>query len=118
MDATSRIPLNPRDYLVLLALTDGARHGYGLVKDIEAQSGGRVRVDPANLYRMLKRMISSGLVVESAESARGDDGDDRRRYYEITRFGHEVVKLEAARLAELTAVARSRHLLSETEATG
>jgi DNA-binding PadR family transcriptional regulator len=117
MDATSQIPLNPRDYLVLLALTDGARHGYGLVKDIEAQSGGRVRVDPANLYRMLKRMISSGLVVESPEAAR-DDGDDRRRYYEITRFGREVVTLEAGRLAELTAVARSRHLLSEREATG
>jgi len=118
MDATTLIPLNPRDYLVLLSLTEEDRHGYGIVKDIEQQSGGSVSVDPANLYRTLKRMIASGLVAPAEARPGSDDGDERRRYYRITPFGEEVVKLEAARLAELTAIARSRQLLAGTEPTG
>lgn len=114
MEPTHQIPLNPRDYLILLCLTDGARHGYGLVKEIEEQSAGRVRVDPANLYRSLKKMIGSGLVAE-ADDSEVDEGhaDDRRRYYRITPFGRDVVRLEAARLAELTELARARDLLTE-----
>lgn len=120
MDPGSHIPLNPRDYLVLFALTDGVRHGYGLVKEIEAQSDGRVRIDPANLYRTLKRMIATGLV-EEADAPPADDGDpgrERRRYYRISELGDEVVRLEAARLAELTAAARSRRILTGREVEG
>jgi DNA-binding PadR family transcriptional regulator len=114
MDANAQIPLNPRDYLILLALTDGARHGYGLVKDIEEQSSGRVRVDAANLYRTLKKMIGSGLVTEADADEIDDHASaDRRRYYRITSFGRDVVRLEAIRLAELTEVARARDLLAE-----
>ena len=118
MDPTALIPLNPRDYLVLFSLTEGERHGYGIVKDIERESGGSVRVDPANLYRTLKRMISTGLVTEAESHPSPESGAERRRYYRITPFGQEVVKLEAARLAALTAAARSRHLLPETEVAG
>lgn len=116
MDPTDHIPLNPRDYLVLLALTDGPRHGYGLVKDIEVQSGGVVRIDPANLYRSVKRMIGDGLVGDADTPASEDDSAERRRYYGITELGEAVVRLEAERLAELTALARARSLLPEAEA--
>ena len=118
MDATALIPLNPRDYLVLFSLTAEERHGYGIVKDIERQSGGRVRVDPANLYRSIKRMIASGLVEEAESKPSEDIGNERRRYYRVTELGREVVKLEAARLAELTEAARRRRLLPETEPVG
>lgn len=114
MDASAQIPLNPRDFLVLFSLTEGDKHGYGLVKDIERQSGGSVTVDPANLYRTLKRMIANGLVVEADTRPTPEAGDERRRYYAITPFGEEVVRLEATRLAELTAAARSRSLIPET----
>lgn len=117
MDPAALIPLNPRDYLVLFSLAAEERHGYGIVKDVERESHGRVRIDPANLYRSIKRMISTGLV-EQAEARAGDAGDERRRYYRITPFGREVAKLEATRLAELTSAARSRRLLPETEVTG
>ena len=114
MEPTRQIPLNPRDYLILLCLTGGARHGYGLVKEIEEQSAGRVRVDPANLYRSLKRMIGTGLVAEADDEDIGEpDSGERRRYYRITPFGRDVVRLEAARLAELTELARARDLLTE-----
>lgn len=113
MDAKALIPLNPRDYLILFALAGGERHGYGIVKDVEHDSGGRVRIDPANLYRSIKRMMTTGLVEEAGERLSTESQDERRRYYRITRLGRDVVRLEAARLAELTAAARARRLLPE-----
>lgn len=117
MDAQALIPLNPRDYLVLFSLSGDERHGYGIVKDIEQQSGGSVRVDPANLYRSIKRMTGKGLIEEADARSAPDAGDERRRYYRITPFGREVVQLEAARLADLTAAARHRDLIP-AEPTG
>ena len=117
MNAASMIPLNPRDYLVLFSLVGEERHGYGIVKDVERESGGAVRIDPANLYRMIKRMISTGVVEEADEKPATEAGHERRRYYRVTTLGREVVTLEAARLAELTAAARSRRLIPETESS-
>jgi DNA-binding PadR family transcriptional regulator len=115
MDAQAMIPLNPRDYLVLFSLAAEDRHGYGIVQDIEHESAGRVRVDPANLYRSIKRMIASGLLEEADEREPAETGDQRRRYYRITPFGREVAKLEALRLARLTDAARARRLLTDAE---
>ena len=112
------IPLNPRDYLILFSLSGEERHGYGIVKDIEQQSRGSVRIDPANLYRTVKRMVANGLVEEAEVRDSGDGSAERRRYYRITRLGREVVSLEAARLADLTDAARSRQLLPEAGPTG
>ena len=114
MDPATMIPMNPRDFLILFSLTEENRHGYGIVKEVD-QAGGGVRIDPANLYRSLKRMMAEGLVEESDPPAHEDASDGRRRYYAITSVGREVVKLEAARLAELTAKARSRRLIPDGE---
>lgn len=113
MDATELIPMNPRDYLILFSLTEGERHGYGIVKEVEEDSAGQVRIDPANLYRAVRRMISTG-VVEECEAPPDADGPDRRKYYRITDLGREAVRLEAARLAELTRAARARDLIPGT----
>ena len=110
------IPLNPRDYLVLLSLTDVERHGYGIVKEVEEQSGGDVRMDPSNLYRSLKRLIQKGLVAES-EIRPNEDSDERRRFYSLTPLGREVVEAEASRLSRLTEVARDRHLIPDSQST-
>lgn len=118
MDPQTMIPLNPRDYLLLFALTSQELHGYGIVKEIERQSGGRVRVDPANLYRSLKRMMARGMVEETDPPASDEPAGSRGRYYRLTSLGRDVVRLEAARLAELTAAARRRNLLPEEKAAG
>ncbi len=110
-DPVAMIPLNPRDYLILFSLVEGERHGYGIVREVEAGSGGGVRLDPANLYRSLKRMTSDGLVEEAPHKAGEDGAAKRRKYYRITRLGRAVVELEARRLAELTAAARALELL-------
>ena len=112
MNAESMIPLNPRDYLILFSLESGERHGYGIVKDVERDSGGQVRLDPANLYRAVRRLLRDGLLKEG-ERREVEDGEERRRYYAITDLGRSVVRLEAARLASLADAARERRLIPE-----
>jgi DNA-binding PadR family transcriptional regulator len=109
-------PLNPRDYLILLSLSEGPRHGYGLLKDIARLTANEVRFDPANLYRSLKRMIKQGLVSETASPDPHSDEGGRRRYYAVTEVGSRTVQKEAARLDRLTRVARERALIPDSEA--
>ncbi len=113
MEPEALLPLNPRDYLILFSLVSSRRHGYGIVKEVERQSKGRVQLDPANLYRSIKRLARDGLVTEVEVDSACDDQDDRRRYYAMTEFGRRVVALEAARLAELSDAARGRNLIPQ-----
>jgi len=102
-------PPNPRDFLILLALAGGTLHGYGLVKAIEAESEGRVRMDPANLYRALRRLHRDGLIEES--SGPDSNGGPERRYFRLTPMGRRMASEEAARLSRLAKLARARKLL-------
>jgi DNA-binding PadR family transcriptional regulator len=113
-DPRNHLPVNPRDYLVLLSLTAGERHGYGIVKEVEEQSSGVVRMDPSNLYRSLKRLIGQGLVEES-EPRSGNGDSERRRYYAITPLGRDVAVAEANRLRELTQIAQARRLITGSQ---
>ncbi len=115
--ALSLLPLNPREYLILFALVEGERHGYGIVKDVMAQTDGQVRMDPANLYRVIKRLIRDGLVVAAGKRPAPESDHERRRYYAITKLGHDVVAAEAARLDQLTQAARARNLIPPREST-
>ena len=110
-DIQSFLPLQPRDYLLLFALTERPRHGYGLIKDVEDDTAGEVTIDPANLYRSIKRLTKDGLVVQADPPAGEASEDERRRYYGITPLGRRVVTAEAARLANLTMLARERNLI-------
>ncbi len=114
----SMLPLSPRDFLILFALVDGERHGYGLVKDVERHSDGTVRIDPANLYRSLKRLMRQGLVEESGRRPAPELDDERRRYYEITDLGGRVLTAEAVRLERLAQAAKAKKLIPQSEGTG
>ena len=107
------LPLQPRDFLILLALAGGEVHGYGILKEVEEETGGGVRLDPANLYRALKRMMKEGLVSESSKVPASDLGDERRRYYGLTQLGARLVEAEAERLRHLADVAVARQLIPE-----
>ena len=89
--------LAPRDLLILAVLADGPSHGYGIIKAVEDRSGNDVLLDPANLYRCLRRMRSDGWIAEV--DARADD--DRRRTYRITKEGRAVLRHEVERLQSL-----------------
>ncbi len=115
MNPEALIPLNPRDYLILFSLVAEERHGYGIVKQVETDSHGQVSLDPANLYRAIKRLIRDGLIVEGEDRPTPESGGQKRRYYEIADFGREVVRLEAARLASLADAARAKNLIPGSE---
>src|SRR5690349_12165107 len=112
-DPEALLPLTPAVFHILLALAGGERHGYGIMQEVDTQTGGALRLGPGTLYGSIKRLLAAGLIVESAERPDPALDDERRRYYRLTGFGQRVVSAEAQRLAQLVAVARARHLLPE-----
>ena len=105
-------PLTPAVFHILLAIADGERHGYGIMQEVSARTGGKVILGPGTLYGTINRMLEAGLIEESGE--RRDpalNDDERRRYYRITRKGRRAAVTEAERFQELLRVARAKHLL-------
>ena len=105
-DPASFLPLPQAQFHVLVALTDGERHGYAIMQAVESSSDGIVRMGPATLYGTLKRLVDQGLAEELARRPAADD-DKRRRYYRLTGLGASVCSAEADRLAGLVRIARS-----------
>ena len=111
-DAVLRcLPLTPAVFDILLSLADEDRHGYGIAKEIEGRTAGRVRLGPGTLYGTLTRMLEAGLVQECPGPASDEPAAERRRYYRITPFGRDVARAEARRLAELVRTAKAKALL-------
>jgi DNA-binding PadR family transcriptional regulator len=101
------LPLPPAAFQILVALADQDRHGYAIMQDIAARTGGRMKLSPGTLYGSIKRMLEEGFIVELDERPDPDDDDKRRRYYRLTRFGREVAQAEADRLSTLLRQARA-----------
>jgi DNA-binding PadR family transcriptional regulator len=97
------IPLRPVEFLVLLALAEQEHHGYGLTQEIERRTQGSVQLEPGNLYKVLKRLVTDGLIEASDRRPAADADNERRRYYRLTSLGAQVASLEAARLESLLA---------------
>ena len=100
-DPRSLLPLKPVDLQLLLALSNGELHGYGLVQAIEVATDGLIVLDPGNLYRVIKRLLGEGLVAESGHRAAGELGNERRRYYRLTPLGERVLAEELRRIQAL-----------------
>ena len=105
------LPLTPPVFHILLALSDGERHGYAIMRQVAADTDGRLQLGPGTLYGCLKRMLAAKLVEESDERPDPELDDERRRYYRITNFGERTVRAEAQRLAASVSAARARRLL-------
>ncbi|MGE3343210.1 MAG: PadR family transcriptional regulator [Vicinamibacterales bacterium] len=110
----SFLPLTPFAFHVLLALADGERHGYGIMKEVEERSGGTVTLRTGTLYTLLQRLVDESLITEATMPPGAEKGDDRRRYYELSPLGHEVLRAEARRLEALINDAKRKHVLSDT----
>jgi DNA-binding PadR family transcriptional regulator len=107
-DPQSMLPLTPAMFHILLALTDGERHGYSIMQEIKAQTGGKVHIGPTTLYRSLKQMLEYGMIVETEERPDPALDDERRRYYRLTHFGWQVTLAEKLRLMQLLAIAEKK----------
>jgi len=111
-DPKSFLPLTPVAFEVLLALADGDRHGYALMRSIEARTEGAMKLHAGTLYRALSRLLETGLIHEKEELDEGPGHDDeRRRYYGLSPLGRRVARAEAERLASQVASAREKKLL-------
>jgi DNA-binding PadR family transcriptional regulator len=100
-------PLTPALFHVLLSLADGEKHGYAILKEVAARTGGRVVLSTGTLYGIIKRLLADGLIRESALGS-----TERRRAYRLTPSGRKVALAEAERLRDLVLSAKAKKLLT------
>src|SRR5687767_12504627 len=103
-------PLTPAVLHILLALSTRERHGYGIMKEVESDSQGKVKMGPGTLYGSIGRMIEAGLIRESDKRVDPEMDDERRIYYKITALGQATLRAELERYREVVAVARRKQL--------
>ena len=104
-DVDAQLPLQAAAFHILLALSAGDCHGYGIIQDVAARTGGALRLSPGTLYRTIQRLLEEGLIEEPRKPS-GPRNDPRRRYYRITPFGTAVARAETRRLTELVRLAQ------------
>lgn len=104
-------PLTPAVFHILLALSSGERHGYGIMKQIEVDTQGKVTMGPGTLYGSLRRMLDAGLVRESDKRVDPAMDDQRRIYYQVTNLGSQALGAELERYRHILTVAQQRNLL-------
>ena len=106
------IPLTPPVFHILLAISDGARHGYAIIKEVEVRSQGDVMLSTGTLYAAIKRLLGDGLIQETDSGKAVVNVDERRRYYRLTALGRKVARAEVNRMIELVNVAEEKRLVS------
>lgn len=109
-DPHELLPLKPRWFHVLLALADGARHGYAIRAAVEERTDGALRMWPATLYGSIRELVEVG-AIEALEGEDDPDDDQRRRYYALTAAGGELLRAEAERLRALADAAYASRAL-------
>ena len=109
-------PLKPTELLILMMLTAGDRHGYGIRQDILEHTGGTVALEAGNLYRHIRRLEDDGVLEESGRrrtaAASGAGDDERRRYYRLTPVGRRVLAAELRRLRALERLGEERRIIA------
>lgn len=109
------LPLTPAVFHILLALADGEKHGYGIMKEVAQRTEGSMRMGPGTLYGSIGRMLDSGLIEMSDERPDAEMDDERRRYYRLSDFGLRVAAAESRRLVQLLRIAQAKHVLAASQ---
>jgi DNA-binding PadR family transcriptional regulator len=107
----SLLPLPPATFHILMSLTGEDRHGYAIIRDVAARTGGELKLSAGTLYRSIQRMLEQGLLAEVRQRPAPELDDERRRYYRITQFGTAVAQAEARRLMDMVRMARAQGLV-------
>lgn len=105
------LPLTPAVLNILISLAGEEQHGYGIMKEVERRTGGKVNLGPGTLYRSIKQILEKRLIEESDERPDLRLDDQRRRYYRLTNFGQRVAVAELERLESLVGTGRDKGLL-------
>jgi DNA-binding PadR family transcriptional regulator len=104
-------PLPSSAFQIMLALADGDLHGYAIMRQVDEQSGGRLRLGPGTLYGSIQALLEGKLIEEVDRLDDTDAHQERRRYYRLTTAGRKLARSEAERMADLLRVARDRKIL-------
>ena len=107
----AQVRVTPVVLQVLLSLSGGDAHAYGIMKDIEARTGSRMSVGPGSLHYTITRLLEAGLV--EAHDGGTEAADSRRKYFGITARGRQVLEAELRVWADTIELARSRDLLPD-----
>jgi DNA-binding PadR family transcriptional regulator len=107
MDIQANLPLTEPTFLILLSLAAGEKHGYAIMKDVQALSDNRVQLSTGTLYGAIKRLLELEWIARSEESGSTDSGHARKAYV-LTGLGRRILEAEANRLGKLAAIARLR----------
>ena len=108
VDADSYLPLTPAMFQVLVALADGDKHGYAVIKEVRRRTNDKVNLGAGTLYAIVKRLLADGLIDECDERPDPALDDERRRYYRLTKDGRAVAQAEARRLEEVLDQAKAK----------
>ena len=110
-DPAALLPLTPHMFQVLIALADGDKHGYAIIKEVARRTDGQVTLSAGTLYTIVRRFEQDGVIAESARRPDPALDDERRRYYRLTDFGRAVARAEAKRMEEVLGMARAKKLI-------
>ena len=111
-NAAPHLPLTPAELHLLVALADGDKHGYAIMKEVARTTDEKVRLSAGTLYGIIRRLVSEGMIVETDERPVAALDDERRRYYRLTEFGRSVAIAEAERLEGMLELVRAKKLLA------
>lgn len=100
-------PLPSAAFQILLSLADGNLHGYAIMRQVEEQTNGRMRLGPGTLYSSIQALLEEGLIEEVDPNS---GVSERRRFYRLSSSGRKLARTEAERLADLLRVARARKI--------
>jgi DNA-binding PadR family transcriptional regulator len=114
IDPETLLPLRPSVFHILLALSDGDLHGYGIMQEVAEHTSGQIKLGPGTLYGTIKRLLGDRLIVEADERPDPELDDERRRYYRLTDFGQRVLKAEVQRISKMVSVAQRKRLIPKT----
>ena len=105
-DPTSFLPLPHLTFHVLLALAEGDKHGWAIIKKVQNITEGKMNPSSGSLYLAMVRLEERGLLEEASTRPAPEEDDERRRYYSLSPLGKRVLEAESARLASLVELAR------------
>src|SRR5437867_11550182 len=101
LDPESLLPLRPSVFHILLALSDGDLHGYGIMQEVAEHTTGQIKLGPGTLYGAIKRLLSGKLIIEVDQRPDPELDDERRSYYRLSDLGQRVVKADVQRFSNI-----------------
>ena len=107
-DPDEYLPLTSPMFQILLALADGDKHGYAILKEVQRRTEGKVRLGAGTLYGLIKRFVDEGIIIECDERPDPALDDERRRYYRLSGDGRALALAEMERLAHTLDQARAK----------